>query len=129
MLNIRKWNWEMKVNGIALVLALLGSVIAFAAYNAPLDPGTVNGLTTTAEDCFLDQQGRISWTICNMDTAIDIRYMLMQPGTTNVVTTTTGIELKPGQCDSYPVGGEHVFTGRVSCIAESGTPNANTWAY
>lgn len=121
----------MKIRSYALLaIAFLVPVFVIATPLIPSDPGTVNALSTTAEDCFPRDDGRNAFMICNMDTAIDIRYLLIKKDdTTTVVTTTTGIELKPGMCDSYPLGGEVVFKGRVSCVAESGTPNVNTVAY
>lgn len=123
----------MKIRSYALLaIAFLVPAFVIATPFVPSNPGTVNALSTTAEDCFPRDDGRNAFMICNMEASggIDIRYLLVKKDdVTTVVTTTTGIELKPQTCDSYPIGGEPVFKGRVSCIAESGTPNANTISY
>jgi hypothetical protein len=117
---------------VPAVIALLVSATVIASPLVPNDPGTVNALSTTAENCLVEKASRNAFMICNMEASggIDIRYLLVKTGdTSTVVTTAGGIELKPQTCDSFPIGGEPVFKGRVSCIAESGTPNANTLDY
>lgn len=124
---------KLKPTTIALiVIAFLVPVFVIAGTSNPLDAGTVNALSTTAENCFSYQQNRTAWCISNLEASggIDVRYKLYpNSDTTGVVTTANGIELKGGMTDCYPIGGEPVFSGRVSCIAESGTPSVNTWSY
>ena len=118
-----------KVSFVTIVTVFLASAFAIASDLWPLDKGTVNALSTTAENCFPKQTGRSAFCLSNPITnTIDARYIFADTDTA-VATTTSGIELKPGDTDCYPIGGEPVFKGRVSCIAESGTPSIITWGY
>ena len=117
----------------AVVGALVGLGISFLAmpkvsiaryWTTARDSGTLNALSTTSEACFPEDNGRKAWCIKNpAGNTIDVRFSL-----SGTVTTTTGIELQPGEffCDG---GGEHVYTGTVQCIAESGTPSVITLGY
>lgn len=88
------------------------------------DQGTETALSTTQSTAFAARARNGFCMVAVQSNSVRIRYSLSA-----TVTTVSGFALSPGQGLCLPIGGEPVYTGIVSVIAESGTPKLDTFDY